>query len=108
MAFRQQLYSILPELQDVDKNIGPIISHSNLSNIKNQYDAYSSNCETLDNLLSINPNIVFNYISVLENQVVLGKKINNISNVAPYISQKIAILESAVSNLLQSSTQSSQ
>jgi hypothetical protein len=108
MAFRQQLYSILPELQDLDKNIGPIISHSNLAHIKNQYDAYNSNCETFDNLLSINPGIVFNYISVLENQVVLGKEINNISNVAPYISQKIAILESAVSNLVQSSTQSSQ
>jgi hypothetical protein len=106
--FIQQLYSKLPELQELNKNIGPVIIQANIDNIKARYSEQLSNCSSLEELLFKDPNIVFNYISVLENLIVSGNDANHSSNVASYVIQKISILESAYSNLSQSSTQSSQ
>jgi hypothetical protein len=106
--FKQQLYSILPELQELDKDIGLLLFRRNIDNAKDQYVKELSNCSTLDDLIENNIGIVSNYINSLESQVVLGNYPVNNSNISSYLSQKISILESAVSNLSQSSTQSSQ
>jgi hypothetical protein len=108
MASRQQIYSILPELQELDKNIGPIMLQNNIDTLKSKYFEQLSNCSSLSELLLQNPTIVFNYIGTLESQIVSNNNpIYNSVN-SSYISQKISILESAYSNLVQSSTQSSQ
>jgi hypothetical protein len=106
MAFRQQLYSILPELQEIDRNIGPVMLQSNIDTIKAQYSSELINSASFDDLFIKNPNIVFNYVSVLENQLMIAKMPDRNSNVASLVTQKISILESAYSNLVQSSTQS--
>jgi hypothetical protein len=108
MAIRQQLYSILPELQDIDTNIGPLMIRTNIDNIKNIYFSELSNSATFDDLFIKNPNIVFNYMRVLENQLVIANMPNRNSNVASLVTQKISILENAYSNLVQSATQSTQ
>jgi hypothetical protein len=108
MAFRQQLYLFFPELQDIDKNIGPVMLQSNIDNIKAQYSSELSNSSSFDDLFIKNPNIVFNYVSVLESQIMIAKMPDRNSNVASLVTQKISILENVYSNLMQSSTQSSQ
>jgi hypothetical protein len=108
MAIRQQLYSILPELQDIDTNIGPVIVQTSIDNIKDIYFSVLSNSVSFDDLFIENPNIVFNYIRVLENQLMIANMPNRNSNIASLVTQKISILENAYSNLVQSSTQSTQ
>ena len=107
MAFRQRLYSILPELCDLDLDSPVIIySETNINDIKNEYIAQLSNCASLEELINTNPSIVFSYISALEKYIV--SETYPTSNVFSYITQKLSILEPAYSNLVQSSTQSSQ
>lgn len=106
MAFRQQLYSILPELQGIDSNIGPVMLQTNIDYIKAQYSSELSNAGSFDVLLTRNPNIVFNYVSVLENQLVTAKMPDRNSNITSLVTQKISILETTYSNLIQSSMQS--
>ena len=108
MAFKQQLYIFLPELQAIDSNIGPVMLQTNIDYIKGQYSSELSNAGSFDDLFIKNPNIVFNYVSVLENQLVTAKMPNRNSNVLSLVTQKISILETTYSNLMQSSTQSSQ
>jgi hypothetical protein len=106
--FKQQLYSILPELQELDKNVGPFMLQINIEAVKGLYSTQLSNCLSLDELITKNPALVSNYVNALECQIVLGNYPDNGSNIHSYFSQKISILENAYSNLVQSSTQSSQ
>lgn len=106
MAFRQQLYSFIPGLQEIDVNIGPFLLQTNINNIKAQYFSQLSNSASFIDLFNTNPGIVFNYVSVLENQFIAAKIPDRNSNVASLVSQKISMLETEYSNLIQSSTQS--
>ncbi len=105
-TFRGRLYSIIPELHDLDVNCPILGSEPNIYEIKNEYTSQLSNCSSINELLSKNPNIILSYISALEKNIVL--KSYPTSNIDSYIIQKISILESTYSNLMQSSTQSSQ
>jgi hypothetical protein len=107
MTFRQQLYSFIPELQTIDQNIGPVILQKNIDYITAQYSAELSNSSSIEDLFRKNPNIVFSYASALENKFIIAKMPDRNSNVAALISQKISLLNTAYSNLIESLSQSS-
>jgi hypothetical protein len=106
MAFRQQLYSFIPELQDLDKTILPVMLQKNIDNITAQYSSELSNSASFEDMFNRNPGIVLNYVSALESKFLMAKMPDRNSNVSYVMSQKISILETAYSNLTQSSTQS--
>ena len=107
--FRQKLYSAIPELLILDENIGyPFLSQAAKDNIKSRYSMQLSNSASLEQMLTEYPSSVFQYINLLEEQVVSEKYPKVFSNIVDCVTQKIYILESTVSNLAQSSTQSSQ
>lgn len=106
MGTRQQLYSFMPGLRELDQNISYIMTLDNINNVKDEYSSALSNSASFDELFNERPGLVFNYVNCLENKFMAAKIPDRNSIIASFVLQKISILETAYSNLTQSSTQS--
>jgi|APCry1669190288_1035285.scaffolds.fasta_scaffold131117_2 hypothetical protein len=105
-VWRENLYTVAPELRDVDTQIAKHgLVPGNYD--KEEYIFELSKAGTFSNLYSTSNGVSFvnSYITFLEKGIVSLS--SNISGDAlPLIEQKIQILETIYSNLLQTSTQS--
>jgi hypothetical protein len=100
--YRKHLYSIIPELESIDLQIGPysrtlppLLSSNIQSDFHTQLSNLSSSEDVNDFYLS---NITTLYITHLENSIILANCANE-SDRASLIRQKITLLESAYSNV---------
>lgn len=99
-----KLYSLIPEIQDLDNQIGlyinPIINFNTVKNIYNQELSKSGN---INDLFINKPHVVINYITQLEQKYFLFKNsiefTVNYDNILPAVVEKITLLETALSNL---------
>jgi len=99
------LYSKIPELKQLDIDIAEIFSSINfMYNSSNTiYEQSLSNCGSFSNLFESNPGVVYQYANFLEQKIVgTGASMN----LSVLFEQKIQLLESVYSNLMQTSTQS--
>jgi hypothetical protein len=99
-----KLYSLIPEMRDLDNQIGlyinPIINFNTVKNIYNQELSKSGN---INDLFINKPQVVINYITQLEQKYFLFKNSTeftvNYDNILPAVVEKITLLETALSNL---------
>lgn len=97
------LYSKIPELEQIDLDIGSMYSIQVDDTTSNEYTQTLSNCGSFSNLFTQNKFIVSRYILFLESSIMSSKSKPDVINL---IEQKVRLLESAYSNLNQVSTQS--
>jgi len=101
--FRDEyLYAIIPELKEVDMNIGPTLNQ-NINLAKTAYEEALANATSLTDLYNSDPLVVNNYIRYLEQNIMMRASPAFTSNAIPYYTaQKVSLLESTYSNLFSS------
>jgi hypothetical protein len=98
---KPHLYSVVPELEDIDVRLGlmkPRIPDENFSNVLSEYQAELANCSNIVSFYTESREPI-SYIMALEHQIMFANSAagESLSNL---IQQKIALLEAAYSNLI--------
>ena len=101
--FRDEyLYAIIPELKEVDMNIGPTLNQK-LKSAKTDYEDALANTKSFTDLYNSEPLVVNEYIRYLEHNIMMRASPAFTSNAIPYYTaQKVSLLESTYSNLFSS------